>query len=116
MTVLSTCKFVRTRFVTANELKENPCLRHVSSILIRRRISECGEFKSFWASMKPFLRIKNVRLRLKWAREHQHWTKEQWSRVLWSDESLFVLVYNKKNGVGAGPVMSDINSGALKEP
>jgi hypothetical protein len=24
---------------------------------------------------------------LKWAHEHRHWTEEQWSRVLWTDET-----------------------------
>ena len=26
-------------------------------------------------------------MRLQWAREHQHWTREDWARVAWSDES-----------------------------
>jgi len=86
----------RDRFITANEIKENPCLSNLSSGLIRRRIAETGEFQSFWASKKPFLRNKNVKARLKWARDHVSWTVAQWSRVLWSDESPFVLVYNRK--------------------
>ena len=46
----------KDRFITANEIKENPCLSNLSSGLIRRRIAEAGEFQSFWASKKPFLR------------------------------------------------------------
>ncbi|KAJ8254683.1 hypothetical protein GJAV_G00196010 [Gymnothorax javanicus] len=29
--------------------------------------------------------------RLQWAQEHQDWTLEQWKKVVWSDESQFVL-------------------------
>ena len=60
----------RDRFDTANELKENPCLSNLSSGLIRRRIAEAGEFQSFWASKKPFLRKKTIKSRFKWAKDH----------------------------------------------
>ena len=31
-------------------------------------------------------------LRLTWARQHRHWTVEDWKHVVWSDESRFQLL------------------------
>ena len=41
------------------------------------------------AVRKPLLRPINKQKRLKWAKEHQNWTVEDWKRVLWTDESKF---------------------------
>ena len=38
---------------------------------------------------KPFVSAKNRRARLKFAKEHLNWTANQWSKILWSDESKF---------------------------
>lgn len=42
-------------------------------------------------SKKPLLSKKNVRARMKFAREHRDWSVADWGRVLWSDESKFNL-------------------------
>ena len=89
----------KDRFITPNELKKHEFLAHVSCSTIRRRIKQSGEFESYWASRKPFLRKANIIKRLLWAKAHLHWTKEQWARVLWSDESPFVLRYHSKRRV-----------------
>ena len=36
---------------------------------------------------KPFVSAKNLRARLKFAKKHLNWTANQWSKILWSDES-----------------------------
>lgn len=36
---------------------------------------------------KPRLSPKNVKARLEFARDHQYWTKADWKRVIWSDET-----------------------------
>ena len=36
---------------------------------------------------KPHLSAKNVKACLEFARIHQHWTVEDWSQVVFSDES-----------------------------
>ena len=89
----------RNRGITSEQLlKDNPQLK-CSATTVRRRITESGEFKSYWKSKKPFISDKNRRLRKEWCRAHQHWTVEQWRRVLWSDESPYVLRFNRKTRV-----------------
>lgn len=39
----------------------------------------------------PLLSAKNKTLH--WARDHQHWTTEEWNNITWSDESRFLLTH-----------------------
>jgi transposase len=39
------------------------------------------------ALAKPLLSDDNIKKRLEWAEEHEHWSCEQWTRILWSDET-----------------------------
>src|SRR4029434_2105392 len=41
------------------------------------------------AKKKPYLRRANKKKILIWAKEHRHWTEEDWKIVLWTDESKF---------------------------
>ena len=41
------------------------------------------------AKKKPYLRLANKKKRLIWAKEHRHWTEEDWKKELWTDESKF---------------------------
>ncbi|GFS71116.1 transposase domain containing protein [Trichonephila clavipes] len=41
----------------------------------------------------PLLTKRHRQLRLHWAREHRDWSMDQWERVVWSDESRFVIHY-----------------------
>jgi len=38
---------------------------------------------------KPYLKAKHRLKRLIWAKQHRHWTKEDWRRVIFTDESSF---------------------------
>jgi len=64
---------------------------------------------------KPKLSPKQITHRLRWAKEHAHWTEEDWKKVVWSDEAPFSLrgvcgrqrtirrvgeAFNKKHVVG----------------
>ena len=40
---------------------------------------------------KPFISIKNRKARLRFANEHLNWSREQWSKILFSDEPKFML-------------------------
>ncbi len=80
----------KNRFVTVTEIQANLALR-VSQDTIYRRIKETTGFGSYHACRKPFLREAKI---IKW-RElcllRANWTVEQWRRVIWSDESPFVI-------------------------
>lgn len=84
---------------TSNMIQKDLNLKCVSKSTIRRRITETGEFGNYWQSMKPYLREANRINRLKWAKAHLNWTVEDWKRVIWSDESPFVLRYNRAQRV-----------------
>lgn len=62
----------------------------VSVSTVKRRLQKAGLHGRI-AMKKPLLRKQNKQKRLKWAREHQHWTIEEWKNVLWTDESKFEL-------------------------
>jgi hypothetical protein len=57
-------------------------------------------FGSFmkWVSMaeqpqphKPKITMRNDKCRRTWCTARRHWTLEKWKRLLWSDESLFII-------------------------
>ena len=50
-------------------------------------------------SNKPLISERNRKLRLKFAKKHLSWSFEQWSRVLFSDESPFTLRWRGKQMV-----------------
>ncbi len=77
-------------FITAVQIKrENPDLP-ISVRSIRRRLCE-NRFMARKPAKKPFISKKNVRERLRFARDHVDWTDVQWKNVLFSDESKFNL-------------------------
>lgn len=62
------------------------CNIPLSTRTIQRRLEEENIRK--WRGVKRALLDNNhAKQRLEWARKHQHWTIEQWARVVWSDES-----------------------------
>jgi hypothetical protein len=44
-------------------------------------------FAQYLAQRKPPISEANRQIRLRWATQHLHWTPEQWSEILWSDET-----------------------------
>jgi len=62
---------------------------------VKRRLREAGIFGRA-AARKPLLRPTNKKKRLVWGKEHINWTPEQWSKVLWTDESKFELFGSKR--------------------
>src|SRR5579859_3271299 len=65
-------------------------LRNLSNIdasiqTMRHQLREEGIHK--WRAVKcPLLTEEHAKKHLVWARAHQHWTVEDWKRVIWSDE------------------------------
>lgn len=62
----------------------------VSTSTVKRRLNEQGLFGRHGVR-KPLIRSKNRTERMRWARDHRDWTMSQWSNVIFSDESKFVL-------------------------
>lgn len=89
----------RNRSITSKELSKDLGLPNVSDILIRRQIREFSDLKSQYKVAKPFISSKNRRIRVKWCMDRLHYTKEQWRRFIFSDESPFVLRFNQKTRV-----------------
>jgi len=81
----------RNRRLTAPEIIAQINRSHdlsLSTSTVQRRLREASLFGQV-AIKKPLLRQQNKTKRLRWAREHKNWTREQWDTVLWSDESKF---------------------------
>lgn len=53
---------------------------------IRNCLKKAG-LKSFAKVKKPLLQGRHIKQRLAFALKHQHWTVEDWKRVVWSDET-----------------------------
>lgn len=63
---------------------------HISKPTLVRYLHAQG-FGSYFAAHKPNLTDKQIRERLRWAKERVNWTKEEWRGVVWSDESRFAV-------------------------
>ena len=73
----------------AESLKERPSTE-VSRWTVQRRLYEY-QLKKVVKRKKPFVSPANRRKRVEFARRYRHLTVEQWKKVLWSDESPFVI-------------------------
>ena len=67
----------------------------ISDTKVTRRLHDVGLYGRV-AAKKPLLRSANVRKRLKWGKEHNNWSIEQWKQVLWTDESKFEIFGRKR--------------------
>lgn len=59
------------------------------------RILKLAGFKKTKPTRKPGLTKKMMAERLQWCLAHQHWTLEDWKRVIWSDETSVVLLHRR---------------------
>lgn len=92
-----TCK--RNRRKTAPEIAAEINAgrrKSISVTTVKRRLYKAGLYGRV-AMKKPLLRRQNKQKRLNWAREHQHWTLEQWNNVLWTDESKFEIFGSRRH-------------------
>ena len=62
----------------------------VSHNTLHRRLKEINLYSRIHRQ-KPVLKSQHKAARLYWARKYQHWTVQDWMRVIWSDESAIVL-------------------------
>ncbi|CAD6193201.1 unnamed protein product [Caenorhabditis auriculariae] len=57
---------------------------------VKRRLNAAG-IMGRRPVKKPLISEKNRVARVKWAKEHLNWTRQDWNKILWSDESKFLL-------------------------
>lgn len=91
---------LRRRFVTARSIQlslekaenveNHGGNRRVSDQTIRNRLHASG-LRAHNPADCPRLTNSHRRARLCWAQRHRHWTRQQWGRVLFTDESRFCL-------------------------
>ncbi len=67
----------------------------LSERTVRRRLQEFGLMARV-AKRAPLLTKTHKTARLVWARQHRHWTVEDWQRVFFTDESKFTVYGNCK--------------------
>jgi transposase len=58
----------------------------ISPDTVRCALKEAG-MKAVTKKKKPRLQSRHIRQRLEFGLRHQHWTVEDWKRVIWSDET-----------------------------
>ena len=84
-----------TRFITSGEadnaaqvtkLLTNDSHIDCSVYTVRRALKKSG-FRAIVKQKRPRLSAKHVHARLAFALKHQHWTFDDWKRVIWSDET-----------------------------
>ncbi len=51
------------------------------------------------AKRKSVFTSRHTADRLRWARDHAHWTEDDWNSVLWTDESKFTIFANGRRRV-----------------
>ena len=56
----------------------------ISIRIIRRSLAEV-DIKKWRAAERPTLKKEHAAARLEWAQKYKDWTKEDWKRVIWSE-------------------------------
>ncbi|GFX46229.1 transposable element Tcb2 transposase [Trichonephila clavipes] len=81
----------RGRHQSARAIAQQLCSatrRQVSRFSVARRLQKWGLFAHLPERCLP-LKVAHRRHRLQWCTEHKNWTTDQWSHVLFTDESRF---------------------------
>lgn len=80
---------LRDRMKTSKELSSELLQDHginLAASSVRRRLVE-RNLHGRKARRKPLLTDRHKKLRLSWAKKYKNWTEEDWSKVIWTDES-----------------------------
>ncbi|MDQ5930221.1 MAG: hypothetical protein QG594_2008 [Bacteroidota bacterium] len=78
----------------ASEFSSREDNQGVSKETVRRSLQRRG-IGTYTAKRKPLLTKKHMIKRFNWCRDRLHWDVEQWSKVIFSDESNYELVNRK---------------------
>lgn len=89
----------KKRKITRDGLRKELKLSNaISDKTISNAIKRGGGTSKFQIK-KPFISERNRQIRVEWCREHLKWGLGKWKKVLWSDESPYVLRYNGRERV-----------------
>ncbi|KAK4033348.1 hypothetical protein C8A01DRAFT_19683, partial [Parachaetomium inaequale] len=86
------------QYVTSSKKTRRMGLLELSTIIfagvyglwvIKHALYRLG-FRRYVARKKPPITERTRILRETWAKEHEHWTPEQWAKILWTDETWVV--------------------------
>jgi transposase len=69
----------------ALEVSGTPSWQPVSPSTVYRVLKKHG-YRVYKRTIKPGLTKEQMKERLKWCLEHEHWTLEDWKNVIWTDE------------------------------
>lgn len=76
--------------ITSGDLQNSiPTLSNVSKRTIRHRLSAELNLPARRPFKKPLVTEKMRKKRIEFCKKHQDWTEEQWTQVMFSDESMF---------------------------
>ena len=80
--------------ITALEIKEkhSELLKKVTVRTIQHRLQKDLKLPTRRATKKPLLTENMKKKRLQFCKKYQHWTSEEWKKVMFSDESTFRLI------------------------
>jgi hypothetical protein len=73
----------------------------VSTSTVKRRLRDAGLLGGV-AKKKPYLTLANKNKRFRWAKEHRHWTEEDWKKVLLTDKSKFEVFGSQRRPLVRG--------------
>ena len=86
--------------LTAGELKKTiPSLADKAERSVQHALQKYLKMPSRVMAMKPLLTSKMMVKRLKFAKKYAHWTPEDWSKMMYSDQSTFRCVRNIRKKV-----------------
>ena len=78
----------RQRTISSQDIKEFTKV-NASAKTVKRVLHKYG-YASI-AKKKQFIIKKKRKARLKFSKKHKNWTVNDWKKVLWSDESMFIF-------------------------
>lgn len=84
---------LRNRFATSSQIRsdlEKTSGSVISAKTVQRRLNEIG-LRANRPAKKPLLTQKMKKTRFEWAKTFKNWTVDDWSQVIFSDESKFNL-------------------------
>lgn len=90
-------------FITTNEINRRLSYEKLIDILslnipvdkLRRTLASRG-YNRRVALGRPDIKEKNLLERLTWARAHVNWTRDDWCRIIWTDETWVTPGYHRK--------------------